>query len=562
MPLRMGHLVARQQRLLRLVCGSTVGAVGCGREQVDEESRHGHAQTLAGRHQIERFGVGHFGRDRDGVQGRACGIGQQTAEGFHLLGKIDHHLRDLGQPEDVAVFQEQRKESAEPLLHQLGHFQKAQQMAGGRRVENKEVVLTALHQIDDAGQGQHLIEPGWRNVEHALHHVAVKGQFDSGLRRAAAEDTRQFVCVVLLQACVLGLRIEFDHAQARRNTRLLRTDLAAQAGRQRMGRVNRKQQNFACRLFLCEAQRRRTGQRGLANAALAGEQQQLEASLGQGRWVADQRRRVDRQHWRDRRGRRGEVRQRACLLQQREQLRWPQHLVGEHRQAPEVVLRKEADQFGQGTCLARQCVRAQGAIASAGQQAVDEQFLQGQAQRLEFAQHHLRDMDAQGFGQQHRNKAAALGRMQQGPKPFQVGQRFIKVAVNHILLILALVELRQVAVLGQHGVERGDPFAHLGWQTEQAQRVASRCRVQHNAGVLRVLQAGLDFEQGHHLVQARYRQVQQPRDIALVEKGAAQGDRAQVLFVARFEACQALRGIDLAQRQIGGRCSASKAVLQ
>ena len=181
---------------------------------------------------------------------------------------------------------------------------------------------------------------------------------------------------------------------------------------------------------------------------------------------------------------------------------------------------------------------------------------------MEFAQHHLRDMDAQGFGQQHRNKAAALGRMQQGPQAFQVGQRFIEVAVNHILLVLALVELCQVAVFGQHRVERSDPFAHLGWQTEQAQRMASRCRVQHNAGVLRVFQAGLDFEQGHHLVQARYRQVQQPRDIALVEKGAAQGDRAQVFFVAGFEACQALRWIDLAQFQIRGRCSAAQAILQ
>ena len=67
---------------------------------------------------------------------------------------------------------------------------------------------------------------------------------------------------------------------------------------------------------------------------------------------------------------------------------------------------------------------------------------------------------------------------------------------------------------------------------------------------------------GHHFIQTRDRQLNQLGHIRLIQKGAAQRNRAQVFFVARFETRQALLRINLAKDQIVGQYHAVQTIRQ
>lgn len=122
----------------------------------------------------------------------------------------------------------------------------------------------------------------------------------------------------------------------------------------------------------------------------------------------------------------------------------------------------------------------------------------------------------------------------------------LQVEVNLIFLISAPVQPGQVAILGQHRIHGGDPLPHDGRQTQESHGMFGWHGVHHNAGMTILFDLGRNLKQGHDFIQAGHGEVEQMRQVSLIQKCPAQGNGAQILIVLRFESKQTFLGVKLA----------------
>ena len=58
-------------------------------------------------------------------------------------------------------------------------------MAGGGRIQDEDIIAALLQKLHGPHQGHDLVQAGRGQVQHPLHHLAVKGQieiFERGLQ--------------------------------------------------------------------------------------------------------------------------------------------------------------------------------------------------------------------------------------------------------------------------------------------------------------------------------------------------------------------------------------------
>ena len=193
-------------------------------------------------------------------------------------------------------------------------------------------------------------------------------------------------------------------------------------------------------------------------------------------------------------------------------------------------------------------------------QAVDNHLAHRQIKPFQLAEQHPCHMNAQGLGQHDGHEAALARRLQQRAQVRQVGHGLFQIEVDLIFLISALVQPRQVAMFGQHRIQGGDPLPHDGRQTQQSQGMPGRRGVHHNAGMAILFDPGRNLKQGHDFIQTGHREVEQMRQVSLIQKCPAQGNAAQMLFVSRLEPKQTFLGVKLTQGQILKRRRAGKTI--
>ena len=185
---------------------------------------------------------------------------------------------------------------------------------------------------------------------------------------------------------------------------------------------------------------------------------------------------------------------------------------------PEGVPRQRAREVPQVAHLPVAPLRAGRApLGRAGRvEAVDHDLPHRNPEALQLVHQRRRLVKAQGLGQRHRHETATPGILQKPfHPPLRGGQSFQK-GVQLVAAIEAAVEPLHVAMLGQQRIQDLEPSAPEPRHGQEPQGVARGGGVHQDAIVAPPLGPAGDLQEGHHLVQARKRQVQQSADVLVV----------------------------------------------
>ena len=196
---------------------------------------------------------------------------------------------------------------------------------------------------------------------------------------------------------------------------------------------------------------------------------------------------------------------------------------------------------------------AEGAGGVLALDAVDDKVCDGHAfvaQRSEVA---CALLEGQRFGNRDEDETRACRVEEHRAHALDARREVAQEEVNFVLAPRPCVrEVRDhVAVLLRHHVERADPAREDIGQAQHTRGVARRRGVNNDAREARGALDLAQLEEGHHLVHAGKRQVEQVVDVGLVEYRSAVGDLGEHGAVLLFELRERGGGVHLAREEAG-----------